>query len=416
LIRATVTANPWIPHTPTPKQAAFLALPVLEAMYGGAAGGGKSDALLMGALQYIHVPGYSALLLRKTYSDLALPGALMDRAQEWLRPTGARWDEKAKTWHIPGGGTLTFGYLENERDKYRYQGMSVQFIGFDELTQFREEVYRFLFGWLRRLEGSPVPLRMRCASNPGNIGHQWVRQRFLEEGKVKGRVFIPATIDDNPYLDREEYIRSLSELDPITRRQLLDGDWSARRSGGIFAREWFEIVAAAPAQARRVRYWDLAATEVGQGTDPDWTAGAEMSVTSDGVYYLEDVLRRRATPRAVEALVKQTAEVDGTSVPIVMEEEPGASGKSLVDYYRRKVIPGFNFHGRRQTGSKEVRAAPLSSQAEAGNVKLVRGPWVGDFLDEAELFPEGEHDDMVDAASGAFAELVGRGEPNVRFL
>ncbi len=390
---------------PTPRQAAFLLLTCREALYGGAAGGGKSDSLLMAALQYVDIPGYAALLLRRTYADLALPEALMDRANEWLSGTDARWDGKNKTWRFPSGATLSFGYLEHEKDKYRYQGAAFQFIGFDELTQFSESQYRYLFSRLRRLQGTHVPVRMRAASNPGGTGHEWVKQRFLVEGRARGRVFVPAKLADNPYLDRAEYMASLSELDPITRAQLLNGDWTARQSGGKFRREWFEIVDAAPATLRKVRYWDLAATAPKEGQDPDWTVGALLGVSPEGIYYLLDVRRVRATPAGVEQLIRQTAELDGHDVHIWMEQEPGSSGVNTIDHYTRRVLSGFTFRGDRVTGSKEERANPLSSQAEAGNVKLLRGVWNGDFLDEADAFPHGAHDDQVDAASGAFSKL-----------
>ena len=89
-----------------------------------------------------------------------------------------------------------------------------------------------------------------------------------------------------------------------------------------------------------------------------------------------------------------------------MEQEPGSSGVNTIDHYRRRILAGFAFYGNRTTGSKEMRANPVSSQAEAGNIKLVRGPWINDFLDEAELFPHGAHDDQVDAVSGAFEQLA----------
>jgi len=401
----TPRLNGYIPHTPTVKQAAFLLLDCKEAFYGGAAGPGKSDGLLMAALQYFDMAGYSALLLRKSYADLSLPEALMDRTASWLKPTDARWYEKSKTWVCPGGGTLTFGYLETENDKFRYKSAAFQFIGFDELTQFTETQYTYLFSRLRRLMGAGVPLRMRSASNPGDVGHQWVKQRFMVEGPGKGRIFVPARLEDNPHLDRESYIESLAELDPISRRQLLDGDWSARHEGGMFRREWFEIVDEAPAQAKWARYWDLAGTEPKPGTDPDWTAGLKMGVAG-GVYYIGDVQRIRGTPRQAAALVKQTADIDGKPVEIRMEQEPGSSGIAVIDHYCTEILAGFTFRGDRVTGSKIERAAPFSSMAEAGNVKLVRGPWIGDFLDELELFPHGAKKDQVDAASGAFRHLT----------
>jgi hypothetical protein len=204
-------------------------------LYGGAAGGGKSDWLLMEALKYVQVPGYAAILFRRTYTDLSLPGALMDRAEQWLASTDAHWSEKEKTWHFPAGATLSFGYLENYRDHYRYQGPEFQFVGFDELTQFTERQYRYLFSRLRRLAGVQVPLRMRAASNPGGIGHEWVRQRFpILTPPTPRRVFVPARVDDNPHLDREEYLASLGELDEVEKARLLNGDWTILNEGLVY--------------------------------------------------------------------------------------------------------------------------------------------------------------------------------------
>jgi predicted phage terminase large subunit-like protein len=400
------TSIPWtryIRATPTGKQLAFLLLDCREALYGGSAGGGKSVALLMAALQFVSHPHYAALLLRRTYADLSLPGALMDVARSWLVRTPAKWNELEKSWSFPSGASLTFGYLAGESDKYRYQSSQFQFIGFDELTQFQESDYRYLFSRLRRREGSDIPIRMRTASNPGGIGHDWVKQRFMVEAD-KERLFLSARLDDNPHIDRQKYVESLMLLDPITRQQLLAGDWTARASGNKFKREWFEIVPKAP-DCTKIRYWDLAATEPKPGKDPDWSAGVLMGKSSDNVLYILNIVRMRGTPGAVEALVKQTAEIDGRGVSICMEQEPGASGVRVIDDYQRRVLMGWPFKGVKTTGQKEVRANPLASQAQAGNVKLVSGSWVIAFLDECELFPNGAHDDMVDAASGALAEL-----------
>lgn len=391
----------YCPHTPHPPQARFLSLTCREALYGGAAGGGKSDALLMAALQYVHVPGYAALILRRTFTDLALPGAIMDRSHTWLRGSDAHWNDNLKTWKFPSGARLVFGYLQHEADKYHYQGPEFHFIGFDELTQFSRTQYLYLNGRIRRLEGSRVPSRTRGASNPGGFGHDWVKERFVDDGAAaKGRIFIPAKLEDNPSLDREDYEASLAELDPVTRAQLRHGDWTVRPQGPMFSRDWFGYVDEAPAEATRVRYWDLAATEDAPGKDPDWTRGTKIAL-KDGVWYVEDLRSKRGRPKAVEDMVRQTAEDDGRRVRIRMEQEPGSSGVSLIDHYARAVLVGYDFKGDKKTGNKIELARPLSSAAEAGNVKLVRGAWNSEFLDEVCAFPFAGHDDIVDSASGA---------------
>ena len=411
LIRLTTPRlTPYIPYPPEPKQAAFLLLDCREALYGGAAGGGKSFALLMAALQYVDVPGYAALILRRTYKDLSLPGALMDVAAEWLAPTDAHWNDQEKTWWFPSGASLTFGYLQTEKDKYQYQGAGFQFIAFDELSQFTRTQYTYLFSRLRRRVGLPVPVRMRAGSNPGGAGHEWVKQRFFVEGQAKGRKFIPAKLDDNPHLDREAYIESLGELDSVTRTRLLEGNWDISEGGSKFRREWFTIVPTAPSGLRQVRYWDLAGTEPSAAyPDPDWTAGLKLGKSAAGVYYIQDVRRVRRTPGQVEQLIRQTAELDGRDVPIVIEQEGGASGKAVIEHYRRRVLDGWRVSGRHPTGDKVTRAMRVSARAEAGDICLVQGAWISPFLDELEMFPEGAHDDQVDTLEGAYDALTSQG-------
>ncbi len=359
----------------------------------------------MAALQYVDCSGYAALLLRRTFKALTLPEALLDRARMWLAGTDAKWYTESTTWVFPSGAKITFGYLENDRDVEQYQSAAFQYIGFDELTQFTEYQYRYMHSRVRRLEGSIIPIRVRGASNPGSIGHEWVKQRFIVEGLANNRPFIPARLDDNPALDRETYVKSLDQLDPITRAQLLNGDWSARATS-IFRREWFEVVESVPNECRMVRYWDMAATEPAKGKDPDWTAGALLGISPQKVIYIIDIKHYRGTPGGNEQLVRQTAELDGREIPIRMEQEPGSSGVKVIDDYRRRVLMGWNFMGDKVTGNKFNRASPLASQAQAGNVKLVRGQWINKFLDESEVFPEGAHDDMVDACSGALTYLT----------
>jgi len=189
----------------------------------------------MAALQHVDTPGYAALLLRRTFADLALPGALMDRADSWLRGTAAKWNGMEHSWTFPSGATITFGYLETEVSKYRYQSAEFQFVGFDELTQFSETQYTYLFSRLRRLAGSDVPIRMRAASNPGGIGHEWVKQRFISTQEHEDRVFISAKLRENPHVDQDAYLAALEKLDEVTKAQLLDGNWDVTPAGAYFS-------------------------------------------------------------------------------------------------------------------------------------------------------------------------------------
>jgi len=239
VLRRGRSSSGYIPHTATPTQQAFLDFSGLEALYGGAAGGGKSDAMLMGALEHIDKPGYAALLLRRTFKDLSLPGALLDRAREWLSGADVHWSDKEKKFTFPSGAKLVFGYLESEADKYQYQGAEFQYIGFDELTQFSETQYTYLLSRLRRLVGmESIPLKARGASNPGGVGHEWVKRRFVDKDTRGNRKFFPAKLDDNPFIDQETYERSLSELDPITYDQLRRGLWVRDTHGLVYKFNW----------------------------------------------------------------------------------------------------------------------------------------------------------------------------------
>lgn len=397
------------PHTPTVRQAAFLLLNNSEALYGGAAGGGKSDALIMGALQYVHIPGYSALLLRRTFAQLNKPGALLDRMHAWLGNTDAHWNGEKHHWRFPSGAVIEVGHMQHENDKYNYQGPEYQYVGFDELTQFSRTQYNYLHSRTRRLKGSSIPIRVRGGSNPGGVGHDWVKELFVDPVmKRPDAIFLPAKLKDNPYLDHDEYIASLSHLDPITLARLLDGDWNVRPAGNLFKREWFTILDAMPRSQRytTVRYWDLAGTEVKPGRDPDYTCGGRITYFNDeDLYVVSDVQRFREQSHVVEQRVRQTAENDGRSVTVKIEQEPGSSGKAVISHYQRNVLAGFNVLGDPVTGPKVERARIASAKAGERKVALLRGDWVPAYLDELEAFPDVPHDDQVDMTSGGISDV-----------
>ena len=171
--------------------------------------------------------------------------------------------------------------------------------------------------------------------------------------------------------------------------------------GGLFRRTWFRITPAPPdGWVQRVRYWDLAAT-----IDGDYTCGVLMSRTQDGTFCIEDVRRGRWEPTQRDALILQTAKIDGYDVQVVLEQEPGSAGKSVTDYLTRRLA-GYNVVFDRPTGPKEVRAQPLASQCGIGNLLLVAADWNEAFVDELSVFPNGLHDDQVDASCGAFIRLT----------
>ncbi len=423
-----VRTSPYWPHAPSAPQFVFLSLPQEEALYGGAAGGGKSDALLMGALQYVDVPGYAAIIIRKSLKQLTQPDALIPRSHEWLGPTEARWSEQQNEWKFPSGAVLKFGYLDAARDVDNFQGPAYQFIGWDELTQFRIEDYILVsFSRNRRRKDVRVPIRVRAASNPGGRGHDAVKDRFglyrPDDAKTgplvcqrpgwehPSRVFIPARVQDNPGLDVDDYVRRMAEnLDHHSRRQLLDGDWDSRPPGDLFRREWFEIIDTIPEGCQWVRRWDLAATEATEASpDPDWTVGARVGLHPNGNYFVEHIDRARVRPEGVLDMIVSMAERDGKATVIWLPQDPGQAGKSQVDaWIREPRLRGYTVKARRESGSKFVRAQPVSARAERGMVKLKRGQWNAAFLDEHEAFTETgdhSHDDIVDALSGAFAEL-----------
>jgi predicted phage terminase large subunit-like protein len=203
------------------------------------------------------------------------------------------------------------------------------------------------------------------------------------------------------------------DLDELqkTRLSLGSHEWNALYQqrptppgGGMFQREWFSIVNAAPVDAARCRYWDKAGTE-GAG---DWSCGVKMVRDQDGAFYIEDVVRGQWSALARERIMRQTAEMDGGNTSIGVEQEPGSGGKESAESSIRNLA-GFPVYAEKVTGDKATRAMPFAAQCEARNVKLVRGSWNSAYLDELCSFPYGSHDDQIDGSSGAFAKLATTG-------
>jgi predicted phage terminase large subunit-like protein len=458
---------------PLPAQERFLRCNAREALFGGAAGPGKSFALLLDAASRVDHPHYRALLLRRTFTELE--STLIDKSKNIYPHLGGRYNEAKHIWTFPQGGKVQFGYLQHEADLERYKGPEYQFIGWDELTTFpkpkppRPNPYEFLFSRLRSPHG--LACYMRAASNPGGPGADWVFERFspwlwqpgiapypgprTETGKIprpapgqalffrrnregvevvcrpdwhdptctacapgapcikhrpRERVYFPALIGDNPFLAGTEYEAELYNLPPLERARLLHGDWNIQPAAGMFFKQdWFKPVYDAAPAAVLARTRYW--DRAATEGNGDWTVGVKMSLLPGPTFVVEDVKRAQLGPGGVEQLILKTAEDDGLETIVALEQDPASAGKFEAFTYAR-LLAGKAFRAVPPQGSKLVRARPASAQAFAGNIGYVRGPWNRPYFAVLEGWDgtDDTADDDVDATSGAFRVLVSEWE------
>lgn len=435
--RLRLTTYIRITHTPAfsgPQETFLLLDQQLETMYGGSAGGGKSHTLLAAALQWADHKEYSALLLRKTYGELALPGGLMDMAFEWLTNTDAKWHDATKTWHFPSGATLTFGFLEGAADKYRYQGASFHFIGIDEITHHPFDTYSYMLSRLRKTQGSPIPIRMRVTGNPPDDDetaqqYDWPREYFVEQGPAHGRGFVPAKLEDNFAIDQVEYDRALQRLGPIRYAQLRHGDWRVRRKGGLFYPDRLKTLPSQPVAGVLARYIgvDKAGTDASAkgARHAKYTVLLRMSRVNKAIYgvsyVIEDIIRGQWSAATRNRVIREAvgryradepahlrivAQPAPLGTEIFFEREPGSGGQESSEISVTEVAP-VPAHVYLPTGQKIDRARPFASAMENYEVGIVAGcPHAATLAANLQALPFGQYWDEADAAGMIYNALA----------
>jgi predicted phage terminase large subunit-like protein len=434
----------------------FLSTSADIAIYGGAAGAGKTWAVLLEPLRHVcHNKEFAAVFFRRTTVQVKNVGGLWDESMKLYPLTGATPTAHVLEWNWPEGGKIKFAHLEHESTKLEWQGSQIPLIVFDELTHFSMSQFFYLISRNRSMSG--VKPYIRATTNPD--ADSWVaeflawwidqktgfpiseragkvrwfirindimlwadsRQELVDkygdpsvpldhENQVqpKSVTFIPGKLSDNPALMKADpgYLANLKSLPVVEQARLLGGNWKIRPAAGLyFKRAWVEVVDAVPSNLDIVRYWDLAATEKTDNNDPDWTVGVKLGRDrKSGLYYWLDTVRVRVSPLKVERIIENTASMDTVNVRIGLPQDPGQAGKSQAQTFVRNLA-GYSVRARPERGDKIVRFGPFSAQCQAGNVKVLRGAWNEEAFTALEAFPSSAHDDDVDACSGAFSML-----------
>ncbi|MDE2107410.1 MAG: terminase family protein, partial [Patescibacteria group bacterium] len=324
---------------PQAKQAQFLSCTADVAIFGGSAGGGKSWSLLYEPLIHRENPNFGAVIFRRTYPQIFLEGGLWDGSEELYPYAGAVGSKGKGGWTFPSGARVNFCTMENEQDRFKYDGAQIPLICFDQLEHFTKKMFFYMLSRNRSTCGVKPYVRASCNPQPGWLAEfiQWywdpatgyaipersgVMRWFTTVGdsikwadskaelmrKFPGTMplsftFIFSKLDDNKILmDKDpSYLHKLMALPLVERERLLGGNWKVTVAGNVFKREWWKIVEVAPSPVvKSVRYWDKAATQQEGSNDPDWTAGALVHRLKNGQVLIGHMNRFRGTPLANE--------------------------------------------------------------------------------------------------------------------
>ncbi|MBW4523463.1 MAG: phage terminase large subunit [Scytolyngbya sp. HA4215-MV1] len=433
-------------------QTAFLSSGADFVLYGGARGGGKTFAALLEPLRHVNVPGFNAVIFRRTYPQITNAGGLWDKSTELYPSLGAKPSLAKCQWDFPAGTTIAFRHLKLEEHKFDWQGLQICLLMFEELTHFSKSQFIFLMGSNRSTCGVRPYIRATC--NPD--ADSWVKdlvKPFLAEdgyvdldqvGTIKHLIiedeqfkfvdesyrdelgnppisftYISADVWDNEELLKKDpgYLRNLMAQSAVDRDRFLGikgrgGNWNIKASAGkLWRPHWVEIVDTVPqfipGRDKMVRFWDLAATaKKVSGNDPDFTAGAKLA-RINGTIYILDYREEQVSPLQVDRMMRNTAIEDGVYCLQRWEQEHGGSAGIRDSAHRRQLLAGFDAMGVLPRGDKVARFSPFSSACEFGEVKMLRGGWNTRVINGLSLFPDGKHDEDADTHSGAYNELMG---------
>lgn len=437
-------------------QEQFLACSADVAIYGGAAGGGKTFALLLDALRWSSLPGFTGMIFRRTTPQIKNPGGLWDESMKlYTQVQGATPSGSTLNWNFESSARIKFSHLERDEDIYDHQGGQYAFIGFDELTHFTWKQFTYLLSRNRNASCGIKPY-IRATTNPdadswvanfidwyidddgypnperagvlryftilddeviwGDTPEEVAKKSGIESQFVKSFTFIPASITDNKILLKNDpgYLANLNALPLVEKERLLRGNWRIKHAAGlIFHRSQVEIVEpdnpkVTAITLKRVRSWDLAATKISPDSpDPDRTAGVLMGYdTCEKTIYIIDLIHMAQQSSIVRKAIIDAADYDGHACAVTIPQDPGQAGKDQADSIARE-LPRNKVVKIRPTKSKIVRSEPFASAWQNGRVKVVRGPWNIKLFTELEGFPDPNyHDDIVDACSDAYNFLV----------
>lgn len=445
-------------------QETFLSTSADIAIYGGAAGGGKTYALLLEAARHTGNPKFGAVIFRRQSIQITQEGGLWDSSYEvygGIKGTVPKTSPRYH-WKFRTGARVGFAHIDGDRDLGKWQGSQIALIGFDELTHFTKKqffymmsrnrsasgmdpyiratcnpdadswVADFISWWIDQDTGYPIQERsgvIRYMVHMNDIiswfdtedeGVDFAKQNGLDEFKAKKSVksvtFIASTLQDNRILMENDpgYLANLLALTEVEKERLLNGNWKIKPSAGAFFKrtQIGDILTAIPNDIVAIcRGWDLAATDEDENKEAAYTAGVLMAKRACGRFLVLDVVNRQLKAGEVRKLIMTTTKADNAkyrkycTVRQRLPQDPGQAGKEQAGSYI-EMLAGYSVVTRPESGSKESRAEPMAAQWQQGFFDVMEGEWNEEYFNQLESFPESKFKDMVDAGSSAFGEIT----------